>query len=108
VQQKLGIRKSTIWLSQTKPALTLVLTIHSQTGEDQLNLSKTPPIERINHSGFLFFFRERYPFSLRLGIVFFLSEEAIQFFRSPEVSPAGISHQYKWQPHLATFGILLY
>jgi phosphate transport system permease protein len=58
-----------------------------------------------HHSGFLFFSGALSIF-ITIGIVFFLSEEAVQFFRSPDVTLLEFLTGTKWQPHLGEFGIL--
>lgn len=41
-----------------------------------------------------------------IGIVFFLTEEALRFFAYPEVSLLGFITGIKWQPQIGQFGIL--
>ena len=90
---------------QTTPALPSFSNIRTQSGEAPIDLRKRPHLKESLIQGFLFF-SGAISILTTLGIVFFLSEEAIRFFRSPEVSLLEFLTGTKWQPHLGEFGVL--
>jgi len=90
---------------QSKPALPSFTTLRSQTGEPPIDLRKRPRLKESLIQGFLFFSGALSIFTT-IGIVFFLSEEAIQFFRSADVTLLEFLTGTKWQPHLGEFGVL--
>ena len=74
-------------------------------GETPIDLRKRPKLNESIIQGFLLFSGALSIFTT-IGIVFFLSEEAIQFFRSPNVTLLEFLTGTKWQPHLGEFGVL--
>jgi phosphate transport system permease protein len=90
---------------QTTPAIPSFTPLHSQSGEAPINLRKRPRVKESVIQGFLFFSGALSIFTT-IGIVFFLSEEALQFFRSPEVTLLEFLTGTTWQPHLGNFGVL--
>lgn len=90
---------------QTTPALPSFSTINRQTGEKPVNLQKRTRLNESIIQGFLFFSGALSIFTT-IGIVFSLSEEALRFFRSPDVTFLEFLTGTKWQPHLGEFGVL--
>ncbi len=55
---------------------------------------------------FLLFFAGSFSIFITLGIVVALGNEALPFFRNPEVNLVDFLTGTKWQPHIGAFGIL--
>jgi phosphate transport system permease protein len=73
--------------------------------ESEPNLNKRPRVAESIIQGFLFLCGG-ISILTTIGIVFFLGEEALRFFASPEVNLFEFLTGTKWQPHLGIFGIL--
>lgn len=73
--------------------------------ESEPNLNKRPRVAESIIQGFLFLCGG-ISILTTIGIVFFLGEEALRFFASPEVNLFEFLTGSKWQPHLGIFGIL--
>lgn len=79
--------------------------IYIQSGENKISLQKRPRLIESIIQGFLVFSGALSIFTT-IGIVFFLSEEAIRFFQSSEVTILEFLTGTKWQPHLGEFGVI--
>lgn len=90
---------------QITPAIPSFPTPRSNHGETPIDLRKRPRLTESIIQGFLLFSGALSIFTT-VGIVFFLGEEAIQFFRSPDVTLLEFLTGTKWQPHLGEFGVL--
>ena len=90
---------------QTTPAIPSFPTPRSNNGVTPIDLRKRPRLNKSIIQGFLLFSGALSIFTT-IGIVFFLGEEAIQFFRSPDVTLLEFLTGTKWQPHLGEFGVI--
>jgi phosphate transport system permease protein len=90
---------------QTTPAIPTLSTLHPQTGKTPFDLRKRPRLKESLIQGFLLFSGALSIFTT-IGIVFFLSQEAIIFFQSSEVTLLEFFTGTKWQPHLGEFGVI--